>query len=196
MGRSKKYVLNLKIRDKDMLIRELFDPSSGVYGFITVIASMGTIFALFLTIHSLKQTREQNDLISKKHTLDILFKNLEKELEKVIFLRDWANGAEIHFGRFAIYLAGVNNNQILFQYNNLANIKNYLDIFHMYLNSIPIVLSRINHSITKNIYQRKLDAEIKFVKEYIRPQLEVYGKIDERRASRVRELLELIDELP
>lgn len=151
---------------------QIFNPASSVYGFFTVGASFGTMFALLLGLISIGQSRRQADLISKKNTLDHLLKELDNILDRIIYLKEVHGSTEVHFGRLAIYRARFGQSLILFRNEiNLEHIENYIETLNMYSGAIAIVLARIDDKREERIYRKKISSEIQFIEQYLEPLL-------------------------
>lgn len=177
---------------------QIFNPSSSAYGFITVLASVGTLLALIIALVSVGQSRRHSDLISKKNSLDHLFRELDSILDKVIYLKELYGSTEVHFGRLAIYRARYGQSLILFRNDfNLEHIENYIDSLNIYIGAMSIVLARLEDSREIRIYRKKITSELSFVNQYLAPLLIELNKSEssEKLLAKSSSILESIEAL-
>jgi hypothetical protein len=164
---------------------EIFNPASKIYGFISICASVGTLSAVVVAITSLKQTRKQASLNSKKNTIDHFFRELDSILDQLIFIRQFGNSEEIHFGRSAIYMANISHGLLFIRNkNNMTQIGNYIDTMNLYIGAVAVLLSNLEDKREVQIYKRKIQTEYYFAEEYLKKLLQQYI-VDESKSELV-----------
>lgn len=182
--------------DLGNILTNIINPSSLVYGAISLAASIGTIIALAYTVHSVNESKKQTRLLSKKYTFDSMFESLEVILEKVVFYRMTVAGAEVYFGKLAFYRGMNSEFQTLFGKElNYGHIEEYVAQLTVNISVMYIMLSKLEDDRLMNAYEKKLRSEIRFCDDYVRKLLIMAKSEYKRNAQTYTHQLSKIEEL-
>lgn len=183
------------------LIIDLINPSSRLFGAVSLFASLGTIAALWLTIQSVNESKKQAKLISNKGTLDSVFVSLDNVLEQIIYLRHISGSVDVYFGKKAFYRSSLNNaaSFIFRKEKDYDILSEYLNQLIENISFISSILKEIEDSKIRSSYEKRLIAEIRFCDEYVRDSLksiELYLKTNvEENAIKIDKVRALITQL-
>lgn len=153
----------------------VIDPSSHVFGAVSLIASIGTIIALLYTIKTVRSSEKQAEIESAKRSMDSVLHLIENELKGVVYYKAVHSMNETHFGREAIYRAGL---VAEFGFHrgtsNYLRIKKYLDYLIEYSITFKMLLLKIEDRRIRLEYFSKIGFEIDFSNESILPLYQSY----------------------
>lgn len=150
---------------------ELFDPSSHIFGAVSLLASLGTIIALIVTIKSVNETTEQNKLLSRRRALDNIFEEFKSTLNRIVFTYREGSVPVIYIGNEAILRAKYFNLLHIFKtQSNIEILEEYLNYVSVYSGTIMLILTKMDDT-SRRIYEGKLKSEFRFIKEQVVPMI-------------------------
>lgn len=149
---------------------ECFQNFSSLINFVSFVASLGTIYALYQTKKSIDDSKEEAKKESARRSLEVFFNNLDNSLNNLTFFAHTGpTSPETHFGKNAIYriIAQPFISGITAHTHNYSVIEDYIKYVHTTSNSIAELTKELKNDNLANFYFDSLNREIIFITEIL-----------------------------
>lgn len=170
------------------ILTNIINPSSLVYGAISLTASIGTVVTLIITIRALRESRKLIRLESQSRALDAALTVVDDYLERVI--------SGDHFGKIALIRASHSGVLLPVSGQNYDSVRLFIDHIIIYYPTFRFLLKRTEDSKIQLEYFNKLNQRVDLAINYLGPLIMRQLKSSQRlNAEDLERLLKNIHDL-
>jgi len=143
------------------ILTNIINPSSLVYGAISLTASIGTVVTLIITIRALRESRKLIRLESQNRAMDAALTVVDDYLERVI--------SGDHFGKIALIKASHSGVLLPVSGQNYDSVRLFIDHIIIYYPTFRFLLKRTEDSKIQLEYFNKLNQRVDLAINYLGP---------------------------